>query len=582
MERNNGLSQEDLDAIEEISQTFANVSVHEGGEFIAKRTIGIASRDLLGQQSTTFDGRSSSIDTPISRAFHFGDNESFYEDTSRQLLNANIRAANKSIARVVEMITSALTNEHEESYGSPPNQSDDHYYEIYDLTFHPNGCFWNAMVKYSTLHEEKSITNKKIQLEHKGKCTLRAVCTTVILNDDDRLESKNSEEMGAIDIDSSARMYHDFLSSKHYSIDLKVTPEENTDTEIDTDATDKRTLKCMSDTVSRIAHDISKQLYKQTLPEFPQGCKKMPFRKIYQLNAKLKSGSFATVCAGTHRETRKQYAIKCVHRRKLSPNDDVAIFSEVNILASLDHERICSIIDFFIEDECYFIVMPLMQGGDVFDRIGNMKKFDESIARNMVFEMLKAIAYLHENDLAHCDLKPKNLLLQQKDDDSSVMLADFGFARKVYSPNSLTKQCGTPYFVAPEILLRKGYDTKADLWSVGVIMYSIMSGGVPFTGKNHKELFKAIIDGSYDFDSESWEGVSEDAKDLISKLLIKDPRQRFSATDSLRHAWIRADGRMLRRNALVSTSQRMKTFNARLTFKTTILATHDACSDKME
>ena len=215
-----------------------------------------------------------------------------------------------------------------------------------------------------------------------------------------------------------------------------------------------------------------------------------------------------------------------------------------------------------------------MEGGDVFDRIAKMKNYDEEIARNMVFEMLKALNYLHGNNIAHCDLKPKNLLLRKKDDDSSVILADFGFATRVYSKQSLQKQCGTPYFVAPEILLRSGYDTKADMWSIGVIIFSILSGSLPFTGKRHLDLFKGIVAGKYSFESEAWNDVSNDAKDLIRKLLVTNPAVRFSACDALNHPWIRAESRMLRRNALVTTSERLKHFNARLKFKTAILATH--------
>ena len=280
--------------------------------------------------------------------------------------------------------------------------------------------------------------------------------------------------------------------------------------------------------------------------------------------------SFATVCQSTHRATGNICAVKCVHRKKISPHDDVAILSEVDLLSSLVHPRICPMIDFFIEDDCYYIVLPLMEGGDVFDRIGKMDKYDENHARNLIFEMLKAVAYMHENNIVHCDLKPKNLLLQREADDSSVILADFGFATRVYSNNSLNKQCGTPYFVAPEILLRKGYDTKADMWSIGVIIYSLLSGGLPFTGRRHLDLFKAIIAGEFDFGAE-WEHVSDGAKDLIRNLLVTDPTRRFSATDALNHAWIRADARMLRRNAL--TSSRIKTFNARLKLKSAILAT---------
>lgn len=285
----------------------------------------------------------------------------------------------------------------------------------------------------------------------------------------------------------------------------------------------------------------------------------------------IKSGSFATVCLGTHRATQKKIAVKCVQRKNLPPTDDVLIHSEVGILSKLQHEYICPLIDFFMEDECYYIVMDLMEGGDVFDRVGKIDHYDESIARDLCKRMLQSIAYCHEKNIVHADLKTKNLLLKTQDNDDSVMLADFGFAMPVFAPKTLTKQCGTPYFVAPEILLREGYDQQADMWSVGVIMFCLLSGSLPFTGKRHLDLFKSIIAGEFEFDEKDWEEVSDDAKDLICKLLVTNPDKRYTAKDALRSKWIRANDRMLKLNSLRSASTRLRTFNARLKFKSTVL-----------
>ena len=125
----------------------------------------------------------------------------------------------------------------------------------------------------------------------------------------------------------------------------------------------------------------------------------------------LKSGSFATVCRGTHRASGKKVAIKCVLRKDLPPSDDAAIYDEVAILASVEHPHIVPLIDFFDEKDCYFIVMELMCGGDLFDRIGRKKTYSEADARNLSSKMLKAMAYCHARNIAHCDMKPKNLLL---------------------------------------------------------------------------------------------------------------------------------------------------------------------------
>ena len=172
----------------------------------------------------------------------------------------------------------------------------------------------------------------------------------------------------------------------------------------------------------------------------------------------LKSGSFATVCRGTHRATGKKVAIKCVLRKDLPPGDDAAIYDEVLILSTLQHSYICPLIDFFEERECYFLIMELMSGGDLFDRIGAKKCYTENDARSLCRKMLESVRYCHENSVAHCDMKPKNLLLVSDDDDVSIKLADFGFATRVYEPRSLTKQCGTPFFVGKCICVVCAHD----------------------------------------------------------------------------------------------------------------------------
>jgi serine/threonine protein kinase len=285
----------------------------------------------------------------------------------------------------------------------------------------------------------------------------------------------------------------------------------------------------------------------------------------------LKSGSFATVCRGTHRATGKKVAIKCVLRKDLPPADDAAIYDEVAILASLEHPYIVPLIDFFEEKDCYFLVMELMAGGDLFDRIGKKKSYSEADARDLVCKMLKAMSYCHSNKIAHCDMKPKNLLLMSDENDSFIKLADFGFAARVYDPKSLSKQCGTPFFVSPEILLRHPYDHQSDMWSVGCIVYLLLSGNLPFMGRSQKDLFRKIVSGKYEFD-EDWTDVSDDAKDLVSKLLVLDPDVRWTADKALRHPWLRASQDRLSMILLQRTSQRLKTFNARMKLRSAMIA----------
>jgi calcium/calmodulin-dependent protein kinase I len=153
---------------------------------------------------------------------------------------------------------------------------------------------------------------------------------------------------------------------------------------------------------------------------------------FFLFDPQLKSGSFATVCRGTHRSTGRKVAIKCVLRKDLPPSDDAAIYDKVAILASLNHPHIVPIIDFFDEKDCYFIVMELMSGGDLFDRVGQKKTYSEADARDLIVKMLKAVAYCHIRQIAHCDMKPNNLLLMSDDNDSYIKLTDFGFSARVH------------------------------------------------------------------------------------------------------------------------------------------------------
>jgi calcium/calmodulin-dependent protein kinase I len=216
--------------------------------------------------------------------------------------------------------------------------------------------------------------------------------------------------------------------------------------------------------------------------------------------------------------------------------------------------------------------MELMSGGDLFDRIGKKKSYSEADARDLVVKMLKAVSYCHGRKIAHCDMKPKNLLLMSDDNDSYIKLADFGFAARVHEANSLSKQCGTPFFVSPEILMRKGYDQQSDMWSVGCIVYLLLSGNLPFMGRSQKELFRKIVAGKYEFDGEEWDEISDGAKDLVKQLLILDPAKRITATDAVRHEWLQASRDRLGNIMLQRTSQRLKTFNARMKLRSAMIA----------
>jgi calcium/calmodulin-dependent protein kinase I len=169
--------------------------------------------------------------------------------------------------------------------------------------------------------------------------------------------------------------------------------------------------------------------------------------------------------------------------------------------------------------------------------------------------------------LSHNFLPPSS---QSESDDSDIKIADFGFAKKVKAPNSLTTQCGTPGYVAPEILEGKAYDTQADMWSLGVIVYILLGGYPPFIEQNQRELFRKIRKGQYEFHEEYWGQVSDEAKNLISKLLTVSPSQRYDAQGALSNDWIGADDTKLAAQNLGVGLEQFKKFNAKRKFKAAV------------
>ncbi len=201
-----------------------------------------------------------------------------------------------------------------------------------------------------------------------------------------------------------------------------------------------------------------------------------------------------------------------------------------------------SMVDVFEDPETYYIVTEKLGGGDLLDKLSSVSFFTEFAGRKIVATMLEAVAYLASQNVAHRDLKPENLLLDSDKDDAIIKLADFGFAKKCTGKNSFKTMCGSPSYVAPEILLKEHYNLNCDLWSVGVITYSLLVGYQPFRGEtdavDDKKLQELIVKGKFDFDeSHGWKMVSKDAKDFIKACLVTNPAKRFSASEALSHPW---------------------------------------------
>jgi len=309
----------------------------------------------------------------------------------------------------------------------------------------------------------------------------------------------------------------------------------------------------------------------ESKPQAPSNGKKS-FDSIYKRGKTLGEGAFSVVIEATKLSTSESYAVKVVTKTKLTKEDEVALKDEIQVLNELKHPHIIRLYEVFEEKDFWYLVTEKMMGGELFDRIVAKSYYNEKEARDVCKILFQAIGMCHDKNVAHRDLKPENLLLRSEENDSEIKIADFGFAKKVLTPNSLTTQCGTPGYVAPEILEGNAYDTKSDMWSLGVIVYILLGGYPPFIEQNQRELFRKIRKGNYEFHEEYWGSVSSEAKDLISCLLVVQPSKRMSASDALKHKWMMQDASKLEGQSLDTNLVELRKYNAKRKFKAAVNA----------
>lgn len=294
--------------------------------------------------------------------------------------------------------------------------------------------------------------------------------------------------------------------------------------------------------------------------------------KVAVAHIQLGEGAFSKVYKCTNRKTQEHFACKIVDKKNLSEQDEQALRSEVEILSNIHCPHVIKCVDFFEEETTFYVVLEYLAGGELFDRIVKKTVYNEAEARELVRTLLVAIKACHDKRVVHRDLKPENLLLKSKTDDRDVKVADFGFAVVAENDHCLSTQCGTPGYVAPEILQGTLYGRPVDMWSIGVITYILLGGYPPFYDDNQKMLFRKIKAGSYEFHPDYWKGVSSDAKDLIKNLLVVKPEKRFTADDALAHSWLRKAESDLAGHNLSDQLLELKKFNARRKFRAAVKA----------
>lgn len=261
--------------------------------------------------------------------------------------------------------------------------------------------------------------------------------------------------------------------------------------------------------------------------------------KKYDIGRPIGDGHFSVVYCCMNKSTQDFCALKLIDKLKCRGRDDM-IYNEVKILKQLDHPNIVKLIEEFDYSKQLYLILELVQDGDLFDAISTVTKFNEVHVATMIHNLSSALSYLHRQGIVHRDIKPENLLISvQEDGSQSVKLADFGLAVEV-GDNPLYSVCGTAHYVSPEMLNENGYDYKVDVWSTGVICFILLCGYPPFTSENESnqdELFDAILAGDFQFAPPYWSKISQHAKNLIKCMLTVDPGQRYTAEQVFKNPW---------------------------------------------
>ncbi|KAG5186252.1 putative calcium/calmodulin-dependent protein kinase [Tribonema minus] len=285
--------------------------------------------------------------------------------------------------------------------------------------------------------------------------------------------------------------------------------------------------------------------------------------KKYELGAVLGAGAFAEVRLATYKKTGTTYAVKCIKKQGLDELTKADLMDEVAVLREMAHPNVVNVYQFYPrEKDHFYVIMEYMKGGELFERIVAKQVYTEKEARAVCRVLLATVRYLHDHDVVHRDLKPDNLLLTSDADDANIKLADFGFAKKL-DGQKLTQLCGTPNYIAPEILLHEPYGVTVDMWSLGCIIYILLGGYLPFVDDNQTRLFRKIRNGAYSFHPEYWSDISDEAKDLIRGCLNVDAEKRLTAAQAMEHPWLAVSDDCLGGNCLDKSLERLQLFNAR-------------------
>lgn len=265
------------------------------------------------------------------------------------------------------------------------------------------------------------------------------------------------------------------------------------------------------------------------------------FTDFYEMKSDLGEGKFGLVKLGIHKKTGEKVAIKIIKKDAMDNKDLELVRSEIDIMKLCRHDNVVRLLDHFENSEYIFIVMEYLSGGDLSDFFKRKNyNFTEKDAACITSQICKGIEYLHKYGVVHRDLKPENIMMAKRDTLYPIKIMDFGLSKIMGPLEKAADGFGTLSFVAPEVLIRKPYNKEVDIWSIGVTLYYMLTGTLPFDDDDDNEelIAKKIVFSKLQFYDKKWKKISDLCHDFITKCLVKEPENRSTTSDLLNHSWL--------------------------------------------
>ena len=288
----------------------------------------------------------------------------------------------------------------------------------------------------------------------------------------------------------------------------------------------------------------SKEIYDNFTEKLKESFGYLNFFDYYEMLDDLGEGIFGSVKLGVEKKTKERVAIKIIKKKKAKPSDIELVRTEIDIMKLCHHPNVVHLLDHFENADYIFIVMEYIRGGRLTDYMKEKKfHFSEKRAAEIIYEIAIGVKYLHKYGIIHRDLKPDNIMLTESNDKGHIKIMDFGLSKILGKKEKTSDGFGTLTFVSPEVLIRKPYNKEIDIWSIGVILYLILSGDLPFDDEEDDEqkIAKSIVFNEVEFPSKKFANKSKEVIELIKRCLTKEPKDRIKIDEIIKSDWIQSN-----------------------------------------